>query len=452
MDFIHRDQQQTVLPNPKGLHFNLQFALMNKSPDLNLIDHLWDELDRRRGSSGAAQNPLFNSWNGCKRNGDESPWMSCKHSLGGRGGVVVRLLASHLGEPGYIPSEVGPRYFHVGIVPNDTSGRRVFSGISRRVPALLHPRLASPSSALKTSLLRSAQISPLHFTPHRLVTLSQRNRSASIWANVRHRAIDDERGEKHAAREVTSGLEVCDLEHQCCEECDRQGGLLDWMHTSFSGLKHASLREKGEISKMAGAPIRIRTLFEPSLLPTTQLGCSDLGNSLVPDCEVIIFWLASRWERSAIGSLIRRVLAALATNIIHHRPIEIDQRDHPVQILSRVVRKSDFPIQRCREDAENVRGPLSLGTPDICNPPPPPHLFLSTAWGTGDARAMSLFWFFPCYELTPVRHVARHHLLFPKGGRYSHVTSPQDDGGKGEGIATRCCPRRAVMSLASAPL
>ncbi|KAJ8875702.1 hypothetical protein PR048_023601 [Dryococelus australis] len=42
---------------------------VSRSHDLNPIEHLWDELDLvRRG-----QNPLLNSWNGCKRNGDESP-------------------------------------------------------------------------------------------------------------------------------------------------------------------------------------------------------------------------------------------------------------------------------------------------------------------------------------------------------------------------------------------
>ncbi|KAJ8866220.1 hypothetical protein PR048_032063 [Dryococelus australis] len=51
------------------------------------------------------------------------------HFLGGRGGVVVRLLASHQGEPGSIPG--GPGISHVGIVPDDATCRRVFSGISR---------------------------------------------------------------------------------------------------------------------------------------------------------------------------------------------------------------------------------------------------------------------------------------------------------------------------------
>ncbi|KAJ8890900.1 hypothetical protein PR048_010409 [Dryococelus australis] len=43
-----------------------------------------------------------------------------------RGGVEVRLLASHLGEPCSIPG-----FPHVGIEPDDAAGQRVFSGISR---------------------------------------------------------------------------------------------------------------------------------------------------------------------------------------------------------------------------------------------------------------------------------------------------------------------------------
>ncbi|KAJ8871278.1 hypothetical protein PR048_027586 [Dryococelus australis] len=49
-----------------------------------------------------------------------------------------------------------PGFSHVRIVPDDATGRRVFSGSSRfsrsYIPALLHTHLASPSSTLKTSM------------------------------------------------------------------------------------------------------------------------------------------------------------------------------------------------------------------------------------------------------------------------------------------------------------
>ncbi|KAJ8874870.1 hypothetical protein PR048_022760 [Dryococelus australis] len=45
-------------------------------------------------------------------------------SGGGRGGSVVRLLASHLVEPRSIPDEVAPVYSHLGIFPNDPAGQR----------------------------------------------------------------------------------------------------------------------------------------------------------------------------------------------------------------------------------------------------------------------------------------------------------------------------------------
>ncbi|KAJ8892867.1 hypothetical protein PR048_005448 [Dryococelus australis] len=73
-----------------------------------------------------------------------------------RGGVVVRLLASNQGKPDSVPGGVTPGFSHMGIVPNDGDGRRVFSGISRFLspfnPALLLTQLVSPSSALKTSM------------------------------------------------------------------------------------------------------------------------------------------------------------------------------------------------------------------------------------------------------------------------------------------------------------
>ncbi|KAJ8870266.1 hypothetical protein PR048_029287 [Dryococelus australis] len=89
----------------------------------------------------------------------------------GRGGVVVRLVASHLGEPGYIPGVFDPGSSRVGIAPDDATGRWVFSGISRfsrpSIPALLHTHLTLPSSAVKTSMFRAAEISPLHSKDNR---------------------------------------------------------------------------------------------------------------------------------------------------------------------------------------------------------------------------------------------------------------------------------------------
>ncbi|KAJ8867400.1 hypothetical protein PR048_031201 [Dryococelus australis] len=62
-------------------------------------------------------------------------------------------------ELGLIPGWVAPGFLYVGIVPDDATGRRVFSGLSRFprpfISALLHAHLASPSSALKTPVLRA---------------------------------------------------------------------------------------------------------------------------------------------------------------------------------------------------------------------------------------------------------------------------------------------------------
>ncbi|KAJ8870352.1 hypothetical protein PR048_029373 [Dryococelus australis] len=79
---------------------------------------------------------------------------------------TVGLLASHKGgRPSSIPGRFTPKFSQVGIVPDDAADRQVSSGISHFprpcVPALLHTHLSSPSSALKTSVLRAAQISSL---------------------------------------------------------------------------------------------------------------------------------------------------------------------------------------------------------------------------------------------------------------------------------------------------
>ncbi|KAJ8883791.1 hypothetical protein PR048_015645 [Dryococelus australis] len=80
--------------------------------------------------------------------------------------ILIILIASHHSKPGSIPGLVTPRFSQVGIVPENAADRRVFSGIFRFsrpcIPAPLHSHLISPSSALKTSLLRAAHISPLN--------------------------------------------------------------------------------------------------------------------------------------------------------------------------------------------------------------------------------------------------------------------------------------------------
>ncbi|KAJ8871587.1 hypothetical protein PR048_027913, partial [Dryococelus australis] len=89
-------------------------------------------------------------------------------ALGGRGSVVVRLLASHLGETGFISGGVAPGFSRVGIVSDDAAGRRGFPRGSLVFLALafLHCSilsLTSSASSLKTSILKLLKY--LHSTP-----------------------------------------------------------------------------------------------------------------------------------------------------------------------------------------------------------------------------------------------------------------------------------------------
>ncbi|KAJ8872652.1 hypothetical protein PR048_026261 [Dryococelus australis] len=80
----------------------------------------------------------------------------------GRGGSEVRLLAFHLGEPGSIPGRFTLDFRKWESCRTIPLVGGFFSGISRFsrpfAPALLHSHLASPSSALKTTLSGAAQI------------------------------------------------------------------------------------------------------------------------------------------------------------------------------------------------------------------------------------------------------------------------------------------------------
>ncbi|KAJ8879896.1 hypothetical protein PR048_020516 [Dryococelus australis] len=72
---------------------------------------------------------------------------------------AISTLTSPVGKPGSISGGVAVRFLHVGIVPVNAAGWRVFSGISNFphscILVLLHTHLVSPLSALKTSDVKS---------------------------------------------------------------------------------------------------------------------------------------------------------------------------------------------------------------------------------------------------------------------------------------------------------
>ncbi|KAJ8882047.1 hypothetical protein PR048_018535 [Dryococelus australis] len=81
--------------------------------------------------------------------------------VGWRGGLAVRVLASHQGEPGPGPARPGHSGFaQVGVVTDYANGQRVFSGVSRFsrscMPVLLHARPFHTRRPLKTSLAVAA--------------------------------------------------------------------------------------------------------------------------------------------------------------------------------------------------------------------------------------------------------------------------------------------------------
>ncbi|KAJ8876750.1 hypothetical protein PR048_021197 [Dryococelus australis] len=77
-------------------------------------------------------------------------------------------LASRQGEPGSIPGWV-TGYSQVGIVPDDTVGRRVFSGISHFprafIPSPLNTHFNHPHRLSRLHMLRAAEISSLTINP-----------------------------------------------------------------------------------------------------------------------------------------------------------------------------------------------------------------------------------------------------------------------------------------------
>ncbi|KAJ8880013.1 hypothetical protein PR048_020635 [Dryococelus australis] len=85
----------------------------------------------------------------------------------------VRIQTRHSHSYRELKPYTGPEFSHVGIAQDDSSGWQGFLGDlpfpHPCIPALLHSHLISPSSALKTSLLRATQMSSLtHSSTHAL--------------------------------------------------------------------------------------------------------------------------------------------------------------------------------------------------------------------------------------------------------------------------------------------
>ncbi|KAJ8867858.1 hypothetical protein PR048_031663 [Dryococelus australis] len=106
-----------------------------------------DAKQRARNSITLAEHNPFTVTIGCSR---------------GCGGVVVRLLASRLGEPDSIPGDVAPGLLHVGVIDGQCRWPVGFPVDLPFLPILVLRRLTSPSTALKTSMIRPAAASNTH--------------------------------------------------------------------------------------------------------------------------------------------------------------------------------------------------------------------------------------------------------------------------------------------------
>ncbi|KAJ8870299.1 hypothetical protein PR048_029320 [Dryococelus australis] len=105
---------------------------------------------------------------------------------------AVILLASRQGDPGSIPGRAAPGFPQVGIVPDDATGRRVFSG-SPIFPTLEFQHCSiltsfHPHSALKTSMLWAMVAERLACSPPTKAILVQSLAGSLLISACRNRA------------------------------------------------------------------------------------------------------------------------------------------------------------------------------------------------------------------------------------------------------------------------
>ncbi|KAJ8891463.1 hypothetical protein PR048_003991 [Dryococelus australis] len=191
-------------------------------------------------------------------------------------------------------NRVTPGFSQIGIVPKDTAGWRIFSGISDLhhscIPALLHTHIASPSSALnKTSLLRGAQTCILHSIvglcrlATELTTQLGTEVQFSVCFNLEHRLTWDSA--------MTSESHM----HQSARPCPkRQVGLAQLQ----TGVHPPTKQQRDAMYHFTLATENVQALCEvgnegEKIVPgfdvelTVLKGCSSVSvNRLTEECEV----------------------------------------------------------------------------------------------------------------------------------------------------------------------
>ncbi|KAJ8881162.1 hypothetical protein PR048_017635 [Dryococelus australis] len=235
--------------------------------------------------------------------------------------TMVRLLASHLDEPGSVPAAFAPRLLHVGIVPDDAAGRRVFSKISRfphpLIPALLHTHVASPSSALSPRCKEPPNsLHALIFTSvfQRLLTYSPAGSSADRESFVaRSSQSDTRRPVRRASRRLSKNghahIESTDTPFHLCVLIYVVLGTTKQANTLSADIdgKQDGRLQQTTINKMAACDIK-------QDCPIQQTRCGRRRRSTREQAEADKMAAGILTHKMAAGVLTHYMAAAVASS------------------------------------------------------------------------------------------------------------------------------------------
>ncbi|KAJ8876296.1 hypothetical protein PR048_024206 [Dryococelus australis] len=149
----------------------------------------------------------------------------------------MQLLTSHLGEPGSSLDGVAPGFSHMGTVPDNVAGQRVFSWISRFprpcIPGLLHTHLTSISSTLKASF---SQFSRVRHMNQGLFTKAEQHGNALRVVTLNSEVLRADEGEARygVAPECKGGVNGISPR----KPADQWNRPARFSHANIQGLPH----------------------------------------------------------------------------------------------------------------------------------------------------------------------------------------------------------------------